>query len=90
LPQGEDNLRLSPQFSKPPFMLGLYRAELNLAWGDKPETLTRSVYIWVLPWLHISGGLAALALLYFGLKFGIRRYNRRIIAKHLAAQKKEE
>lgn len=82
LPEGEESLRLSPQFEKRPFALGLYHADLNLAWGEKPETLEKRYYILVLPWIHILGGSVILLLLYFGARFGLRKYNERVIARY--------
>lgn len=88
LPGGEENLRLSPRFDRRPFALGLYRAELDLSWGEKPETFLGRYYFLVLPWLHLLLGLIVILALYLAAKIGLRKYNQRIIAKYTASLKK--
>lgn len=90
LPDGEESLRLTPQFEKRPFAFGLYHADLNLAWGDKPETLEARYYFLILPWLHILVGAIVLILAYFGVKIGLRKYNRYVIAKYASGGELEK
>lgn len=68
----------------PLFALGIYRAEVSLAYGDKQDIITRSFWLLVLPWWALSV-LLLLSILVFIFTVGIKKYNRWIIAK---AQKK--
>ena len=81
LPDTEANLRIAKKFNKPPFAFGLYKAELVLRWGEKPESIKKSIWFFVFPWKQALGGIIALAILFFGLKKGIRKYNQWIIKK---------
>lgn len=77
LPGNEENLRVAPTFEKKPFLIGMYGAELTLQWGEEAEKFEKSAYFIVLPILPIVIALVVLAAFYFGIK----RYNRWIIAK---------
>lgn len=78
LPQTEDNLRVNPKFQKTPFAFGPYRAVLNLNWGDKPESVQKSLWFFVLPIKETLISVLVIILIYFGVK----RYNRWIIEKY--------
>lgn len=84
LPQVEDDLRIASKFNKPPFAFGPYKAVLTLNWGDKPETIEKTLWFFVLPIKETIIGIIVLILLYYGLKFGIRKYNAWIIKKYSA------
>lgn len=78
LPQTEDNLRVNPKFQKIPFAFGPYRAVLTLNWGDKPESVQKSLWFFVLPVKETLISVLVIILIYFGVK----RYNRWIIEKY--------
>lgn len=62
-------------------LLGWYKAEAVMKYGDA-KLETRSVtYFWVLPWKTMVAVGAVLAAAVAGLWFGIRRYNRWLIAR---------
>lgn len=82
LPQSEDNLRIASKFSKTPLAFGPYRAILTLNWGDKPEIIQKTLWFFVLPIKETIIGILVLVLLYFGLRAGIRKYNKWIIEKY--------
>lgn len=84
LPDAEANLRIAKRFDKPPFAFGFYEAELTLYWGEKSESIKKSIWFFVFPWKQALGGIIILALLFLGLKKGIRKYNQWIINKYSA------
>jgi hypothetical protein len=84
LPQVEDDLRIASKFNKLPFAFGPYKAVLTLNWGDKPEIVQKTLWFFVLPIKETIIGIIVLILLYYGLKFGIKRYNAWIIKKYSA------
>lgn len=79
MPGNEENLRVAPKFEKPPFLIGLYKAELSLAWGETAEKFEKNAYFVVLPLLPLTIALVVLAALYLG----VRKYNAWIIKKAL-------
>ncbi len=83
LPNDENNLRIAKKFDKPPFALGFYKADLTLRWGDKPESIKKNIWFFVFPWQQVLGGLIVLAVLFFGLKKGIKKYNQWIVSKYV-------
>lgn len=64
-------------------LFGLYHATLTVTYGvtGATKTLTASTTFWVIPWKLILGVVIALVASFFALRFLLRRYNRRIIAK---------
>ncbi|MGC8776161.1 MAG: hypothetical protein ACP5QN_02535 [Minisyncoccia bacterium] len=82
LPQSEDNLRIATKFNKLPFAFGPYRAVLALNWGDKPESIQKTLWFFVLPIKETLIGIIVLVLLYYGLKIGIKKYNNWVIKKY--------
>jgi hypothetical protein len=86
LPEGEDDLRLTPQFTKKPFLFGFAKADLNLFWGEKPQTLNRQYIFFVFPLIPILVALIVLVGLFFALRIGLRKYRARIIADYASRQ----
>jgi hypothetical protein len=82
LPDTEDGLRVAKKFDKAPFAFGLYQAQLSLNWGEKPETVQKTIWFFVFPWKQVLGGLIALVILFFGAKLGIKKYNQWVISKY--------
>lgn len=73
------------------FGLGRYTAKLSLAYGTESKTETRSTVFWVFSWHVVVCALLILAVLFFGGRFVVRRYNKWIINKaqqFLLAQQK--
>lgn len=63
------------------FALGLYSANLKLAYGTQGEEVSKSVFFFVFPWELVLVLIISLSIIYF---FGgkiIRKYNRYIIEK---------
>lgn len=81
LPEVEQNLRVAKKFDKPPFAFGFYKAELTLNWGEKQNSVLKSIWFFVFPWKHVLGGIIILAILFFGFKKAIKKYNQWIINK---------
>jgi hypothetical protein len=62
------------------FLIGPYRARMNLTYGSGGTALTsQSIVFWVLPWKLLLISLLALLVLLFGLRIVIKRYNAYII-----------
>lgn len=61
---------------------GHYTATLHVQYGaNNQQTLTEKIGFWVIPYKTILGVIAALITLFFALRFLLKRYNRRIIAR---------
>lgn len=78
LPGTEDSLRITNKFEKLPLVFGPYKAILTLNWGDKPESIQKSIWFFVLPLKETFIGVIIIILLYFGVK----RYNQWIVKKY--------
>ena len=82
LPDNENNLKIAKKFEKAPFAFGLYKAELTLRWGEKPESIQKNIWFIIFPWKHVLGGILILIALLWGLKKGVKKYNQWIIKKY--------
>ena len=82
LPDNENNLKIAKKFEKAPFAFGLYKAELILRWGEKPESIQKNIWFIIFPWKHVLGGILILIALLWGLKKGVKKYNQWIIKKY--------
>lgn len=65
-------------------LFGLYHAQLKIMYGNN-QSATTNLDFWVIPYRLIGGGIIALIIAFFGLRFMLKRYNSHIIKK---AQKK--
>jgi hypothetical protein len=63
------------------WMFGKYQAELKMTYGDNKQVVTSTLTFWVIPYKLIGIIIVVLIGGFFILRFMIRRYNRRIIAK---------
>jgi len=81
LPDGEKNLQTTKKFDKSSFAFGLYKAELNLHWGEKPELIQKNAWFFVLSWKQALSGIIILILLLLGFKKNIRKYSQWIVSK---------
>lgn len=75
------------------FGFGWYKATVSLSYGSEGTTESKSVRFWVISWQIVIIILAAIALLFFGGRFILRRYNHWIIAKaqkYLALQQQHD
>lgn len=59
---------------------GQYRAVVNASYGDG-KTIQQEVVFWMIPYKLIIGVLLLGTGLFFGIRYGLRRYNEHIIAK---------
>lgn len=62
-------------------LFGRYTAELSVKYGDKNETITKTITFWVIPYKLIVAIIIILIALFFIMRFAIQNYNKRIIAK---------
>lgn len=60
-------------------LFGRYTAKLSLTYLGGQKSLNATTTFWVIPWTIILGVLLGLIVLFFALKFGLRRYNEHII-----------
>ncbi len=64
------------------FALGLYTAHLNIAYGNtSTQTASATYKFFVFPWQLILVVVVGLAVILVALRFFLRHYNRRIIAR---------
>lgn len=76
-----DSIRRFNQTWNKKWLLGRYRARINLSYGSASAPLVAGTTFWVIPWKLIVLVIFILVVLFFTLRRGIRNYNRRIIAK---------
>lgn len=63
-------------------LFGRYRAELNVSYGGGKQTvLTDHITFWVIPYKLIAAIIIILVAGFFGLRYGLRRYNQTIISR---------
>lgn len=60
-----------------------YSATLHLSYGAPIKETGDFVSFWFFPWQSFGIAILSLLLLFFGIKFAIRKYNRWVIKKHL-------
>lgn len=63
------------------FHFGWYTAKLNLAWGTANQTAAAKYSFFIIPWQLLLIIIAILAIIGFGGIWGLKKYNRWIIAK---------
>jgi len=63
------------------FAIGKFTARLNLYYGTEARQMTAEKSFWVFPWLLILVIAVVAAVLAFGLKIGIKKYNAWIIRR---------
>lgn len=69
------------------FAMGMYTARLHLTYGSDSRVAQDSYIFFVLPWQLMLVMLVGFTLLFFGLRFGVKRYNRWIIRTALSQRK---
>lgn len=62
-------------------LFGLYTAELKVTYGTDKQSVTTSTSFWVIPWTLILAVIAVIVGGFFALRYGIRRYNERILSR---------
>lgn len=71
-------------------LFGHYKAELSLSYGGGKQTMiSGKLSFWIIPYKLILLIIIVLIGGFFGLRYGLRRYNQRIIAKAKADRKKK-
>jgi hypothetical protein len=60
-------------------LFGRYTAELKVTYGQNKKVVTSSITFWVIPYKLIAGLIILLIAGFFALRFGLRRYNRRVL-----------
>lgn len=63
------------------FALGLYSANLNVAYGSQGEQVKKTTFFFVFPWQLVLVMLVVFVILFFGGRIFVRRYNKFIIEK---------
>lgn len=69
------------------WMFGPYTAKLKLTYGQNKTPIESTTGFWVIPYMLILGVLLLLAIVIFGGRWLIRRYNAHIVNKATAAPK---
>lgn len=64
------------------FAFGYYKADLDIRFGENNNSATDSFRFFVFPWQLLITALVVFVVGFLLLRFLLRRYNRRIIAKH--------
>jgi hypothetical protein len=89
LPQDNQTLNVSKEFKKPPFAFGLYKAELNLQWGETPNNAAKSIYLFIFPWKIALLAAIIMAIIILLATKGVKKYNQWIVKKYGGAPKGE-
>lgn len=75
------------KFEQNNFALGRYAAKLNLAYGNKNQTIEKTIEFWIFPWQLMLVYLFKAAFLILALIFLVRKYNRWIVKKAMKKYK---
>jgi hypothetical protein len=62
-------------------LFGRYTAKLTVTYGTDKKVLTDSLSFWVIPFRLIAIVIIVLIGGFFGLRYGLRRYNRAVVAR---------
>lgn len=68
-------------------LFGRYNATLKLTYGANNKEITQTIEFWVIPYTLIATIIIGLVGGFFVLRYAIRTYNKRIIAKALKTKK---
>ena len=68
------------------FLLGPYKANLNLNYGESNKKVAKSLWIVILPWKTLSWLGFILLLIFWAIPQGLKKYNRRIVEKYQSAK----
>jgi hypothetical protein len=72
------------------FHFGWYTANLDLVWGTTNQTANASYHFFIFPWQLLIIITLFVGVVFFVLRFGLKKYNRFIIAQAQALNKKNE
>lgn len=64
------------------WMIGKYTAEMSVSYGTTGGLVQNTISFWVIPYKLILAALSLLVVIFFVLRSSLRRYNKKIIAKH--------
>ncbi len=62
-------------------LFGHYTAKLSLTYGASQKTVNASLSFWVIPYKLVAIVIAAIIILFFALRYGIKRYNRYVLER---------
>lgn len=68
-------------------LFGKYTAELVMTYGTSNTEIKKEITIWIIPYKLIGGAIIALIIVFFVLRFLIRRYNRMIVGRATGTKK---
>lgn len=63
------------------FLFGRYTADLKFTYGTDKQVVTANLAFWVIPWKLILGIIIILVGSFFAIRYGLRRYNERILSR---------
>lgn len=64
------------------FLFGIYHTAADVSYGEiNPQTVSVGAWIIIAPWGTLIGFIIILFLIFFGIPFGIKRYNAWIVRK---------
>jgi hypothetical protein len=62
-------------------VFGPYRVKANITYGTDNKAVTKTVWIWILPWPTLIAVVLFLLIVFIAIPKGIRHYNRWIVEK---------
>jgi hypothetical protein len=68
-------------------LFGKYTADLKITYGADNKELSSTLTFWVIPYKLIAIIIVLLIMLFIGLRYAIKRYNKHIINQHSKAKK---
>lgn len=60
---------------------GRYTAQMKLTYGQDNKEIAQTITFWIIPYKLLIGIVVVGTGLFFGLRYGVRRYNQHIISK---------
>jgi len=69
-------------------LFGRYHAKMNVTYSTEKKVLTASIAFWVIPYRLIAIVIAVLIVGFIGLRYLLRYYNRRVIARSQKGRRK--
>ncbi|MFY9228155.1 MAG: hypothetical protein WAO28_02410 [Candidatus Microsaccharimonas sp.] len=68
-------------------LFGKYTAELVMTYGTSNTEIKKEITIWIIPYKLIGGAVIALIIIFFILRFLVRRYNHMIVGRATGTKK---
>jgi hypothetical protein len=69
-------------------LFGKYTAKLSLTYGESKKTINQEITFWMIPYRIIAAVLAILVGGFFGIRYLLRRYNKRLLNRSVRSRRR--